>query len=259
MLDNLDGKYVELNGIRTWYAEHGSGEPLLMLHPGGADSRALEPNLEAFISRFHVLMPERRGHGHTPDPPGPYSYELVADDTIHFIERVVGGRTRLFGMSDGAIVALLVALKRRDLVDRLICVAGVFHNSGWVEGAIDPVVEPPEFMVASYTAVSPDGEAHLLTVVKKLNEMHTNGPKLTQRDLKSIGCRTLVMIGDDDEVTLEHAIDFYRALPNGELAIVPGTSHGLLLEKPGLCNKIMSDFMTSDPVLTIAPIRRAQV
>jgi pimeloyl-ACP methyl ester carboxylesterase len=65
------------------------------------------------------------------------------------------------------------------------------------------------------------------------------------------------MIGDDDEVTLEHAVEFYRALPNGELAIVPGTSHGLLVEKPSLCNQIMIEFMTSDPIQTLAPIRRA--
>ena len=65
------------------------------------------------------------------------------------------------------------------------------------------------------------------------------------------------MVGDDDEVTLEHAVDFYRGLPNGELAVVPGTSHGLLVEKPDLCNRIILDFLTIDPVETFAPIRRA--
>ncbi len=65
------------------------------------------------------------------------------------------------------------------------------------------------------------------------------------------------MVSDDDEVTLEHTVDFYRALPDGELAVVPGTSHGLLVEKPDLCNKIMIDFLTLDPVPTFAPIRRS--
>ena len=76
-------------------------------------------------------------------------------------------------------------------------------------------------------------------------------------DLGNVPCRTLVMVGDDDEVTLEHAVDFYRGLPNGELAVVPGTSHGLLVEKPDLCNRIIVDFLTIDPVETFAPIRRA--
>ncbi len=249
--------YTELNGIRTWYDEQGAGETLVLLHPGGVDSGAFGPNLEALTSRFRVFLPERRGHGHTPDAEGSYSYELMADDTIRFLEQIVGSSTRLLGMSDGAIVALMVALKRPDLVERLICVAGVFNNDGWAEGVTDPIDEPPEFMIASYEKFSPDGIEHLPVVLKKLNEMHSNGPKLTPKDLQKISSRTLVMIGDDDEVILEHAIDFYRNLPKGELAVVPGTSHGLLVEKPELCNKIIVDFLTLDSVTTLAPIRRA--
>lgn len=251
------GTYVSLNGIHMWYNEHGNGEPLVMLHPGGTDSRAFEPNLKVLTSHFHVYLPERRGHGHTADADGFYSYELMADDTIHFLEQVVGGQARLIGMSDGAIVALMVAHKRPDLVERLICVAGVFHNEGWASGVIDPIIEPPTYLIESYKELSPDSIEHLPVVIKKLNEMHINGPKLTQNDLKNIACRTLVMAGDDDEVTLEHAIDFYRGLPIGEFAIVPGTSHGLLVEKPDICNQLMVDFMTLDPVPTFAPIRRA--
>lgn len=251
------GNYITLNGIQMWYNDQGNGEPLVMLHPGGTDSRAFEPNLNVFTSHFRVYLPERRGHGHTADADGSYTYELMADDTIQFLEQVVGGKARLIGMSDGAVVALMVAHKRPDLVERLISVAGVFHNDGWASGVIDPIIEPPAFLIENYKELSPDGIEHLPVVIKKLNEMHMIGPKLTQNDLKNISCRTLVMTGDDDEVTLEHAIDFYRSLPIGELAIVPGTSHGLLVEKPDICNKLMVDFMTLDPVLTYAPIRRA--
>lgn len=59
------------------------------------------------------------------------------------------------------------------------------------------------------------------------------------------------MIGDDDEVRLEHAIELYRSLPDSELAIIPGTSHGLLVEKPTLCNTLIIDFLTTDPGLPV--------
>jgi pimeloyl-ACP methyl ester carboxylesterase len=49
----------------------------------------------------------------------------------------------------------------------------------------------------------------------------------------------------------------YRGLPDAQLATVPGTSHGLLREKPGLCNTILVDFLATDPVPTYAPVRRA--
>jgi pimeloyl-ACP methyl ester carboxylesterase len=65
-------------------------------------------------------------------------------------------------------------------------------------------------------------------------------------------------VGDDDEVTLEHAVAAYRAIPDAELAVVPGTSHGLLVEKAELCNRLILDFLATDPVPTMAPIRRAR-
>jgi pimeloyl-ACP methyl ester carboxylesterase len=65
------------------------------------------------------------------------------------------------------------------------------------------------------------------------------------------------MVADDDEVRLEHATSLYRGLPDAEPAVITGTSHGLLHEKPALCNRIIVDFLTSDPVPTIAPARRA--
>ena len=67
---------------------------------------------------------------------------------------------------------------------------------------------------------------------------------------------TLVMAGDDDAITLEHTVALYRGLPNSELAIVPGTSHLLVMEKPALCNTLIVDFLTSGVVPTLLPVRR---
>jgi pimeloyl-ACP methyl ester carboxylesterase len=248
--------YADCGGVRTWYEQRGDGEPLVLLHPGGVDSRAFGPNLPAFAERFRTFTPERRGHGHTPDVGGPITYALMARDAIAFIERVVRGPAYLVGCSDGAIVGLLAAIRRPDLVKRLVCVAGVFHRDGWLAEAVDPDLAPPDFMVKSYGEVSPDGVDHYPIVVEKLAHAHAEGPTLSVADLGRASCRTLVMVGDDDQVTLEHAMDFYRALPNGELAVVPGTSHGLLVEKPGLCNTLILDFLTKEPVRTLAPIRR---
>ncbi|MGI5502085.1 alpha/beta fold hydrolase [Lentzea sp. CA-135723] len=147
----------------------------------------------------------------------------MAGETIRFLERV--GPAHLLGCSDGATVGLLTAVMRPDLVQRLVVVCGVYHHEGW-----DPATE--------------------------LTPMHHRSPALSETDLSKLTNRTLIMIGDDDEVTLEHATSMYRALPNAELAVVPGTSHGLLHEKPALCNAMIVDFLTNDPVETYAPIRR---
>lgn len=247
---------VDLNGVRTWYEEKGAGPPLVLLHPGGADASAFGHSVGALSARFRTFTPERRGHGHTPDVNGPITFELMAEDTIRFLEQVVGSTARLVGYSDGAIVALLVALRRPDLVSHLVFVAGVFHFDGWLPGVLDPKREPPGFMATRYGEVSPDGLEHYPVVVEKLARMHATGPTLTSEDLAAIDCRTLVMVGDDDEVRFEHAVALYRALPRAEFAVIPGTSHGLLVEKPDLCNGLFVEFLCNEPVPTVAGIRR---
>jgi pimeloyl-ACP methyl ester carboxylesterase len=179
----------------------------------------------------------------------------MAADTIAFIDTVIGGPACLLGYSDGAAVALTVALRRPDLVRRLVFAAGVFHRDGWAEGVLDG--EPPEFMKQSYGELSPDGIGHYAVMVAKLAAMHDREPALTGADLRAITCRTLIMVADDDEVRLEHAIEAYRSIHDAELAVVPGTSHGLLVEKPGIYNLLITEFLTKEPVPTFAPIRRA--
>jgi pimeloyl-ACP methyl ester carboxylesterase len=250
--------YIELRGVRTWYDECGDGDPVALLHPGGAgvDARAWSPNLDAVAAKFRVFTPERRGHGRTRDVEGPITFDLMAQDTIAFLQTVVQRPAHLVGCSDGAIVALLVALHRPDLVRKLAFVAGVFHHDGWAPGVLDPDTDPPGFLERFYAEISPDGPAHYPVIVEKLAQMHAREPTLTIADLRRIRARTLVIVGDDDEVTLEHAVTLYRSLPDGELAVIPGTSHGLLVEKAALCNTMIVDFLANDPVPTIAPIRR---
>jgi pimeloyl-ACP methyl ester carboxylesterase len=248
---------VQLPGVAMWYDERGHGEPAVLLHPGGAgvDARALTPTMDALGQVLHAFTPEQRAHGRTPDVDGPVSYELMAGDTIGFIETVIGQPVHLVGCSDGAVVALTVARLRPDLVRQLVFVAGVFHRDGWHDGILDG--EPPEFLRESYAEISPDGIDHYGAVVAKLAQMHAREPSMSPADLRELTVRTLVMVGDDDEVRLEHAIQMYRSLPDAELAVVPGTSHGLLVEKPALCNLIITEFLTRDPVPTFAPILRA--
>jgi pimeloyl-ACP methyl ester carboxylesterase len=252
-------EYVQLGAVKTWYDEHGSGDPLVLMHGGLVDARFFEPNLEALAERFHVYTPERRGHGHTPDVPGPISYQLMADDTIAFLEAVVGEPADLMGHSDGAFVAMLVAMQRAELVKRLVLISGGYNKSG--EAAQDMewnVDELARFLGPAYGEVSPDGEDHFKVVATKVGEMAAAEPNMQVSELAEVPQRTLVVFSDDDLMTLAHAVEMYEALPNAELAVVPGTSHFMTQEKPQLVNELVLDFLTSDPVQTVAPIRRAQ-
>ena len=139
----------------TYYEEDGTGEPLVLLHPGLADSRAFEEYVPELAKHFHLFRPDRRGHGRTPDVQGPITYALMAQDTIAFLDQVVGGPASLLGHSDGAPVALLAALERPDLVRKLVLSAGVFHHDGWAPGAIDLDDETIAFFTDYWGAVAP--------------------------------------------------------------------------------------------------------
>ena len=249
--------YVQLGAVRTWYDEHGDGDPLVLMHGGLVDSRFMEPNLGPLAERFHVYTPDRRGHGRTPDAEGPITYQLMADDTVAFLEQVVRAPADLVGQSDGAVVAMLVAMQRPDLVKRLVMISGGFDKSG--EAAPDMEFDSDEvvqFLGPAYGEVSPDGEDHFPVLARKIGEMARNEPHLAAADLAAITARTLVMYADDDLMTLAHAVAMYDALPNAELAVVPGTSHFLTQEKPHLVNAILLDFLVNEPVATVAPLRR---
>jgi pimeloyl-ACP methyl ester carboxylesterase len=249
--------YLEAGGVNTWYAEYGTGDPLLLLHGGFSDASEFGATTPALAARFRVITPERRGHGHTPDVPGPISYDNMAADTVAFMEEKGIGRAHLVGHSDGANVALLVALARPDLVARLVLISGNFRFDGLVSGLDLSELASNEFLAEAYGQVSPDGRDHFPVVAEKIFRMASTEPTLTPADLGKVAARTLVMAGDDDMVSAEHTLEMYRAIPGAELAVVPGTSHILIIEKPELCNQVILDFLTKDPVQTFMPVRRA--
>jgi pimeloyl-ACP methyl ester carboxylesterase len=117
--------------------------------------------------------------------------------------------------------------------------------------------EPMRRLAARYGEVSPDGEAHYPEVAAKVLAMSEGQPTLTADDLSAITARTLVLAADDDAMTLEHTIALYRAIPNSELSIVPGTSHLLVVEKPDEVYRQVGAFLTSEPPRTMQPFRRA--
>jgi pimeloyl-ACP methyl ester carboxylesterase len=249
--------YVEANGVRTWYAEHGTGHPLVLLHGAFTDASEFGATIPPLAERFRVLTPERRGHGHTPDVAGPISYDLMAADTVAFLDELKTGPAHLVGHSDGANVALLVALSRPDLVGRLVLISGNFHHDGLLAGLDLGELLAGGFLAEAYGQVSPDGPEHFPVVAAKILRMVTSEPAMSPGDLAAVAARTLVMVGDDDAISAEHTLQMYRGIRDCELAVVPGTSHALIIEKPDLCNRIILDFLTTGPVPTFMPVRRA--
>ncbi|NVJ01749.1 alpha/beta hydrolase [Myxococcus sp. AM009] len=239
-----------------WFAEHGQGEPFLLLHPGGADTRALQPLIAALGNGYRIITPEQRGHGRTPDTESDWSFAHMAADTAALLERLKLSNVHVFGWSDGAIVGLHLALARPDLVRSLVFGAAPFRVDGWRDGVLG---EPlPDFMAKPYAELSPDGLEHWPAVVAKSARLHEREPAIGVEDLRGMKRPVLVVMGDDDEVRFEHAIEMYEALPDSEFAVVPRATHGLLVEKPDLLARLIADFHSPAKSNGVAPLRRGQ-
>jgi pimeloyl-ACP methyl ester carboxylesterase len=257
------GTYVKIGGLKTWYDEDGSGEPLVLLHGGLSPNETWGPQLAEFSRHFRVLAPERRGHGHTPDVDGPFSYDAMAADTIGFLETILDGPAHCVGWSDGGIIGLIVAMRRPDLVGKLVAISANFDTTGIPEEiqsqflSMQPDSDGLENLRSMYEAASPDGPGHWPVVFAKFLEMVAREPHIPTSELKHIAAPTLVLASDDDLVSLEHTIALYRSIPDAELAIVPGTSHWLTLERPAIVNRLILDFIQNDPSPTMMPLSRA--
>jgi pimeloyl-ACP methyl ester carboxylesterase len=251
--------YVDINGHRTWVEDRGrSGEALLLLHGGLSNSDDLLDGIGSGLADFRVVAFDRRGHGYTADTDADFHYADMATEAIRVLEDVVGGPAHVVGWSDGGIVALLVALARPDLVHKVVIVGTNYHYDGTIPVEPDPQSPFMQAIAARYIERSPDGPEHLDVVFGKSFALFSSEPTLTTTDLGDITHPTLVVVGDDDLVSLSHTCSLYEALPLGQLAVVPGASHALPMEQPLRLAELIRDFLAATgPPDTLLPVRRA--
>jgi pimeloyl-ACP methyl ester carboxylesterase len=240
--------YVDVAGLRTWHEVSGEGDPVVLLHGGFAGASSWFGQAPALAEAgYRVYIPERRGHGHTPDVAGPLTYSVMADDTIAYLDQVIGGPAHLIGWSDGAVVALLVAQRRPDLAARLVLIGQYFNSSGRAAGGLLEAIlgsseEIMGFLRQEYDRVSPDGPAHFPVFYEKMINMIRTEPELDLVTLAAVDVPALVLQGDRDDVTVQHSAAVAEVLPRCRLAVLPGT-HLLPVESPELVNAVLLGFL----------------
>src|SRR5215212_5366124 len=211
------GEYIDAGGVRTYYEVDGDGEPLVLLHGGLVTIETWVHQRAALGKRYRVYLPERRGHGRTADVRGPASYVQMAADTAAFMQALGVPAAHLVGWSDGGNVALELALSRPEMVRKMVLIGAAAHVDGaaasskeWVE-SVTPESLPP-FIREPYDRLSPDGPEHFPVVVEKHVKLWATEPRHELAELHTITAPTLILIGDDDGVTVEHAAEMQRAI-----------------------------------------------
>jgi pimeloyl-ACP methyl ester carboxylesterase len=110
------------------------------------------------------------------------------------------------------------------------------------------------------SAPNPDDFPTLIAKVKEMNLGHI--PSLTAEQIQQIQAPTLLLVGDSDIIRLEHAVEMFKhlgggvngdvdGLPRSQLAILPGTSHTMMVERGDLLSLAITAFLD-------APLAEAQ-
>jgi pimeloyl-ACP methyl ester carboxylesterase len=221
--------YAEVNGLKIYYEVHGTGRPLVLLHGGGSTIETSFGKVLPGLARTRqVIAFDQQGHGRTADVDRPFSFEQSADDAIALLKYLKIDRADFCGYSNGGSIALQVAIRHPDRVRRMVVASAIFKRDGmppefWESMKKAKLEDMPVELRDAYLKVAPDPknlQSFFDKSVKRMVEF-----KDWQADsIRSIQAPTMVLLGDAD-IRPEHAVEMFRLLPHGQLAVLPGTDH----------------------------------
>jgi pimeloyl-ACP methyl ester carboxylesterase len=252
------GRCVHANGIDIHYVEAGQGEPLLLLDNAMVSTNPIWASvpvayasfLGALAEHFRVIVPDTRGSGKSVHPGGPITSALLADDAAAIIDALNLDQPLICGFSDGGETATLAGIRHPGSVRAIVNHGGydLFNPDphapattmtrqmlGGSPGATqaDPELcasRSPElramFELMKSDHDSAQGTGHWETVIAQTFDRITQPHGYTVENLHAITVPTLILTGDRDPFcTVEEGAAACRALPAGELAVLPGTGH----------------------------------
>lgn len=251
------GSYLNLRGHDMWSIEWANkGDALVLLHGGLSATEDWEKYiLPAVEESFHVFAYDRTGQGRTADQTGSLHFAFQTKEAIAYLEDVVKEPAHLIGWSDGGVIALMVALERPDLVRSIVAIGANYHYEHGGEAIALWEISDEDRL--EHAERSPDRPDALDSKVARMWAIWNTEPTISLKDLGEITCPTLILASDDEAFSFAHITSMYEAIPLGQLAIVPGTSHYVIKEKPELTQAIIKDFLGNlAPPQTRQPVRR---
>ncbi|HEX7964567.1 MAG TPA: alpha/beta hydrolase [Gammaproteobacteria bacterium] len=225
--------YAEVNGLHMYYEIHGRGRPLVLIHGGGSTiGTSFGRVLPALAKSQQVIALEMQAHGHSGDRAAPESFRQDADDAAELLRQLGIEKADVLGFSNGGQTALELGIRHPERVRRLVAASAFYARDGapaafWEGMSHAQFSDMPQVYKDAYLKINPDPKALHNMFQKDAQRMQAfQGWK--DAEIRSIQAPTLVVIGDHDLVQPEHAVQMYRLLPRGRLAILPG-SHGSYL------------------------------
>jgi pimeloyl-ACP methyl ester carboxylesterase len=247
--------HADLNGLSLHYDEHGTGDPLVLLHGGLGAAAQFAPILDDLAAGRRVIAVDLPGHGRSTDVERPLRPALMADDIAALIAHLGLARADVMGYSLGGEVALRTAIQHPDLVRRLVLVGTPCRRSAYlpdVLAAMDAMgPEIADMMVGSppqalYASIAPDPDGWRALVARTAEALKDDFDWTAE--VAAITAPVLLAFADADSIAPAHMAEMYTLLGGGlrdagpdgsgrpvaRLAVLPGTTHYDVSTSPAL-------------------------
>src|SRR5690606_27105565 len=176
-----------------------------------------------------VVAVELQAHGRTSDRNADLTFEQDADDVAKLLHNLNIDHAAFFGFSNGGTTTLQIAIRHPEIVDKIIVGSALAKRNGvpdlfWDYMRQAKLENMPEQLKTAYKQVAADSSGLQVMHDRDAKRM-LNFKDITDDQIKSIKAPTLIIIGDRDVITPEHALELHRNIEKSELAIIPG-GHG---------------------------------
>jgi pimeloyl-ACP methyl ester carboxylesterase len=240
--------YAPVNGIRIWYAEFGTGKPVILLHGGLGNSNYWGNQVPALARRYHVIVMDSRGHGRSTRNTQPYGYDLMASDVVALMDYLKIDKAAIVGWSDGAILGLDIAMHHPERLTKLFAFAANSDPSGVADISKSPVfnayIDRASKEYEKLSATPKEYQAFL----DQISKMWASQPNWTAADLGKITLPVWIVDADHDEAIKRENTEFMaKSIPNAGLLLMPEVSHFAFLQDPQQFNGALMHFLAHVP------------
>lgn len=215
---------IDVNNITLNYTKVGNGDPIILLHGNGEDLHIFDPLVDRLKLHFTVYAVDSRNHGDSTKTKD-WTYEAMAEDIFQLIEKLQLKKVSIVGFSDGAIIALLLAIKHRDLFYKMVLL-GVN-------------LKPTDFKKSIYKSLVDEYEKTQDPLVKMMLEQ----PNIELEELKNIETPTLVVSAEDELFYRKVFKDMVKVMPNAKLKIMKNHDHGSYIINEDLLYPDLMEFI----------------
>jgi pimeloyl-ACP methyl ester carboxylesterase len=253
------GSRVEVNGMQMYYEVSGNGAPLIVLHGAYMNIPSMGSIIPKLAETHKVYALEFQGHGRTTDIDRPITYGALADDVAAFMDKVGLAKADVFGYSMGGQAGLQFAIRHPEKVNRLVAASVAYDLRGWQpvytaaipQMTVEMILGMPFAEDYRLLAPNPDG---FRALAEKLIALEKE-PMALGAEVKGLKIPVLIISGDADVATLEHAVAMFRLLGGGgmgdmgtplaasRLAVLPATSHTAVITQPDLLHALIEPFL----------------